>query len=122
PPPYPLPEEKTKSTFKTSSSLGGEGFNEMRFEDRKGSEEIFVHAQKDYNEVVLNDHNTRVLHFQTNTVDVDQTEMVGRYQRMTVGVDRTHSVGVIEAITVGADQRIFIGNDRAETVGADHSV
>lgn len=122
PPPYPLPEEKTKSTFKTSSSLGGEGFNEMRFEDRKGSEEIFVHAQKDYNEVVLNDHNTRVLHFQTNTVDVDQTEMVGRYQRMTVGVDRTHSVGVNEAITVGADQRIFIGNDRDETVGADHSV
>lgn len=122
PPPYPLPEEKTKSTFKTNSSLGGEGFNELRFEDRKGSEEIFVHAQKDYNEVVLHDHSTHVLHFQKNEVDVDQTETIGRHQRMTVGVDRTHSVGVNESITVGFDQRVFIGNDRDETVGVDHGV
>jgi type VI secretion system secreted protein VgrG len=57
--PYVLPDEKTKSTIMTQSSPGGGGFNELRFEDRAGSEEIFTHAQKDYDEVILNDHNTR---------------------------------------------------------------
>ncbi|MEM9461547.1 MAG: type VI secretion system tip protein TssI/VgrG [Myxococcota bacterium] len=52
--PYPLPGEKTKSTIKSNSSIGGEGFNELRFEDAKGAEEIFIHAQRDQNERVLN--------------------------------------------------------------------
>ena len=45
-PPYTLPDEKTKSTIKTDSSLGGEGFNEIRFEDKKGQEQIFIHAER----------------------------------------------------------------------------
>jgi hypothetical protein len=49
-PPYPLPGELSKSTFKTSSTGGGDeagdGFNELRIEDAHGSEQIFVHAQR----------------------------------------------------------------------------
>ncbi len=45
-PPYALPGEKTKSTIKTNSSEGGGGFNELRFEDKKGSEQIFIHGEK----------------------------------------------------------------------------
>jgi type VI secretion system VgrG family protein len=45
-PPYPLPAELTKSTFKSNSSPGGDGFNELRFEDAHGSEQVFVHAQR----------------------------------------------------------------------------
>ncbi|MFV8753690.1 type VI secretion system Vgr family protein [Nannocystaceae bacterium ST9] len=45
-PPYPLPAEMTKTTFKTASSPGGEGFNELRFEDAHGSEQVFIHAQR----------------------------------------------------------------------------
>lgn len=44
-PPYELPAERTKSTIKSYSSKGGGGFNEIRFEDKKGSEQIFIHAQ-----------------------------------------------------------------------------
>lgn len=44
-PPYPLPSELSKSTFKTRTTPGGEGFNELRIEDDKGREQIFVHAQ-----------------------------------------------------------------------------
>ncbi|MFP3385902.1 type VI secretion system Vgr family protein [Tritonibacter sp. SIMBA_163] len=47
-PPYELPENKTRSTFKTDTHEG-KGFNELRFEDRHGMEEIFVHAQRDLN-------------------------------------------------------------------------
>ena len=55
-PPYALPEHATRSTFKTLSSKGGGGFNELRFEDKKGDEEIFLHAQKNLQQRVLNDH------------------------------------------------------------------
>ncbi len=54
-PPYTLPDEKTKSTIKTNSSKGGNGFNELRFEDKKGSEQIFIHAEKDLDIRVKND-------------------------------------------------------------------
>ena len=52
--PYALPDNKTRSTIKSNSSLNGGGFNEFRFEDKKGSEEVFFQAQKDFNEVILN--------------------------------------------------------------------
>jgi type VI secretion system secreted protein VgrG len=54
-PPYPLPDDKTKSTIKSDSSKGGGGYNEIRFEDLKDSEEVFIHAQKDMNEVIRAD-------------------------------------------------------------------
>lgn len=48
-------DEKTKSTMKTNSSKGGGGFNELRFEDKKGSEQIFIHAEKNQDIRVKND-------------------------------------------------------------------
>jgi len=54
-PPYTLPDEKTKSTIKTNSSIGGEGFNEIRFEDKKGEEQLFFHAEKNLDIRVKND-------------------------------------------------------------------
>ncbi len=60
-PPYDLPAEKTKSTIMSNSTKNGGGsFNEIRFEDLKGKEEIFTHAAKDQNEVVENDMETEV--------------------------------------------------------------
>ncbi len=53
-PPYALPAEQTKSTVKTNTSKGGGGFNEIRFEDKKDAQEIYVQAEKDYNRVVKN--------------------------------------------------------------------
>lgn len=57
-PPY-LPDEPTKSTIKTQSSKAGDsgtaGFNELRFEDKQGSEEVYMHAQKDFNIKIEND-------------------------------------------------------------------
>lgn len=59
-PPY-LPDAPTKSTIKTNSSKGGAGFNEVRFEDKKDEEEIFMHAEKDLNVEVLNGHRTTTI-------------------------------------------------------------
>lgn len=54
-PPYPLPDEKTKSTLKSNSSKGGEGFNEIRFEDKKNKEQVFFHAERNMDVHVKND-------------------------------------------------------------------
>jgi type VI secretion system secreted protein VgrG len=60
-PPYTLPDNATQSTIKSNSSKGGNGSNEMRFEDKAGSEELFVHAQKDMNiEVEKGDRSLKV--------------------------------------------------------------
>ncbi len=52
--PYALPGEQTKTVLKTNSSKGGKGFNELRFEDKADSEEIYTHAAKDANTVIEN--------------------------------------------------------------------
>ena len=73
-PPYDLPAEKTKSTIKSDSTKdGGGNYNELRFEDLKGSEEIFTHAAKDQNEVVENDMSTQVKHDQLIKVENNRT-------------------------------------------------
>jgi type VI secretion system secreted protein VgrG len=76
PPPYDLPAKKTASTVKTSSSLGDTGFNELRFEDAAGSEEIFIQAQKDRNETIKQCH--------TLSVGGDQTIAVTGNQSLSV--------------------------------------
>ena len=106
-PPYPLPAERSKSTVKTNS-YKGDGFNELRFEDKSGSEEIFVHAQKDQNEVILHDH--------TTDVGNDQTLKVGHDQSETVGNNQTVGVGNDQSITVGHDQTVQIDNDQSTSV------
>jgi type VI secretion system secreted protein VgrG len=60
PTPHALPAEKTRSAIRTSSSPGGDGYNELRFEDLAGREEVFFHAQRDHNEVVERHHAAEV--------------------------------------------------------------
>ena len=54
-PPYTLPDKKTMSTLKSLSSKGGDGFNEFRFEDDKGKEQIFLHGERDEDIRIKND-------------------------------------------------------------------
>lgn len=107
-PPYPLPQEKTKSTLKSDSSPGGGGFNELRFEDAKGSEEVFLHAQKDLNETVLNDHSTTVTANQSNSVGGDQTNSVTGDQTESVGGKQTMSVDKNRKVTITGSQSVQI--------------
>lgn len=74
--PYALPGEQTKSTIKGSSSKGGVGNNEIRFEDKKDSEEVYVHAQKDMTIKVENDRKTDVSHDDISTIKNDRTTTI----------------------------------------------
>jgi type VI secretion system secreted protein VgrG len=77
-PPYSLPDNKTQSGMKSRSSLEGgpDDFNELRFEDKKGSEDIYFHAQKDFHRVVENDDDLKVGHDQTITIHNDRTATI----------------------------------------------
>lgn len=86
--PYGLPDNKTQSGIKSRSSKGGSpsNFNEIRMEDKKGSEQLYIHAEKDLQQVVENDQTTTVGHDQTTTVKNDQTTTVEEgNQSITVG-------------------------------------
>ena len=112
-PPYGLPANKTRSTVKSNSSPGGDGSNELRFEDKKGSEEVYVHAQKDWTIGVENDKNQKVGHDETLAVDNDRTK--------TVKHDQTAFVEHDDTFTVKHDQSLDVQNDRAVTVQNDHT-
>lgn len=129
-PPYKLPDEKTKSTLKSDSSKGSGGFNEYRFEDVKGSEEIYQHAQKDLTLTTENDKNQNTGHDETLSIGNNRTKSVGKNESTTVGENRTESVGKNESITigenrtesVGKNESISIGEKRTESVGKDESI
>jgi len=113
-PPYGLPANATQSGWKSNSSPGGGGWNEMRFEDKKGSEEVYFQAEKDHNELVKNN--------ETRTIGNDFAEDVGHDAKQDIGHDRTETVGNDKSVTVGHDQTTSIGNNDTESVGVDRSL
>ena len=130
PPPYDLPAEKTKSTIKSNTSPGGNGFNELRFEDRKGAEEIFTHAQRDQNEVVRrnmttsvgNDQTLEVGHDRDKTVHNDETSTIDGYRTESVGKDETIDVKGHRTETVAKNETVAITGNRDVTVGKAQTV
>ncbi len=124
-PPYALPDEKTKSTIKSDSSIGGGGFNELRFEDNKGSEQIFLHAQKDHDEKILNNHTEDVGANETITIGANQDTTIGADKTMhvkgnfTETVDGTETRKVTGAVdeTFSASETRNISADQSETIG-----
>ncbi len=116
--PYSLPSEQTKSTIKTRSSKGGgtDNFNEIRFEDKMGSEEILIHAEKDMNREVEHDDSLKVGNNQTLTIQQDRTETVSQgNEKVTIQQGtRTHTVYGNESLTVQSGNRavdVQQGND-----------
>ncbi len=146
--PYDLPANKTQSGIKSRSSKGGTdaNFNEIRFEDKKGEEELYVHAEKnkvvvvenDRTEDVGNDEKISIGHNRTESVDNDEnisigndrTESVEKNEKISIGENRNTDIGKNEEITVGEnrtenvtkDEKITIGGNRTESVTKDEKV
>ena len=95
-PPWGLPAKKVISGFKSDSTKGGGGYNEISMDDTKGNELIQVHAQHDQDIEVLHDERTNVGH--------DRTETVGNNETITIGHNRTETVGNNETITIGGSR------------------
>ncbi|GAB6112282.1 type VI secretion system Vgr family protein [Desulfomicrobium salsuginis] len=109
PVPYVLPEHKTRTVFKSLSSPGGGGFNELRVEDRKGQEEIYVHAEKDVNVHVKNDWKEHILRDRHRTIDHFSYSLVKGEDQQTVQQDRKVELLSDEHLTVRGSSHTRIG-------------
>ena len=89
--PYTLPDNKTKTVLR-SETHQGEGFNELSFEDQAGQEKIYLHAQEDYEALVLNDATSHIKHDSHLTVDNDQFSHIKNNQHLTVGGESREAV------------------------------
>jgi type VI secretion system secreted protein VgrG len=115
-PPYDLPANQTQSGLKSRSTKGGnpDNFNELRFEDKKGEEHVYLQAEKDYQIYVKHDESRKI--------DNDRFKEVLKNESVKVGVDRTEEVGANETITIGADQTITVHANQTLTVDANQTI
>ena len=123
-PPYTLPGDQTQSGVKSRSSKGGgtDNFNEIRFEDKKGSEQIVIHAEKDEQIDVENNESV--------TIGKDRTESVGANESITIGKNRTESVGGDESVSVDGNrthsvtknESVSVDGNRSLTVAKDETI
>ena len=118
-PPYPLPDNKTMSTTKSLSSKGGGGFNEIRFEDLKGEEQIFIHAEKNQDVRVKNDVYEWIGHDTHLIVVNDQVEQIDHDLHQTVKNDHVEEVGKDHHLKVKGKEAIEIAESHSLTVKGD---
>jgi len=117
--PYALPDNQTQSGVKSRSSKQGspDDFNELRFEDKKDEEEIYFHAEKDFNRVVENDDTLKVGFDDQDKGD--QTIEIYHDQSLTVGNNRTVKVG--HDLEDPGNQSIDVKNNQSVKVGGSNS-
>ena len=133
-PPWKLPDNQTQSGILSRSTLKGTAANAnaIRFEDKKGKEQVWIHAEKNQDIEVENDETHWVGHDRTKTIDHDETthvkhdrtETVDNNETITIHGNRTETVDKDETITihknrtekVDLDETITIGKNRTETV------
>jgi type VI secretion system secreted protein VgrG len=123
-PPYGLPDNKTQSGIKSRSTPGGgpSNFNEIRFEDKKGKEELHVQAEKD--------HSTLVKHNQSISVGADRSVSVGGNESISVSGSRTTTVtkketetfSDVREMTVTKTETLTVNGKHTGTYGNDHDV
>ncbi len=142
-PPWPLPANKTQSGVRTKSTLqgGAENYNELRFEDKKGNEQIYVQAEKDLDTLVKNDETRKVEHDRTTTIKNNETKTVLEgYEHTTIEkgeqvikvndnnrilhVEKNHTVTVNgnESISVTGNRDITVKGNQSHKISGDDKV
>jgi len=131
-PNYNLPANKTQSGIRTRSTPGGnpDNFNELRFEDKMGAEEVYLQGEKDWNILIKNDKGQYVGHDETlnvrnnrmKTIGVDQTETVGANHTETIGANKTETIGINKNETVRINKMETIGVAKELSIGGLYQV
>ncbi|MBF8159713.1 type VI secretion system tip protein VgrG [Ectopseudomonas hydrolytica] len=107
--PYDLPANKTRSVFKTLSSPGGGGYNEFRIEDRKGAEQIYIHAQRDWDENIEHNQKIRVGNERHDTVEANSYTELQAEEHRTTDLDRKVEIRANDHLTIAVTQHNKIG-------------
>jgi type VI secretion system secreted protein VgrG len=123
-PPFGLPGAKTQTGIRTRSSPGGgaDNCNELRFEDKAGEEQVFLHAEKDELHEVENDLVLDVGHDQTITVGNNRTESVEKDRTLTVTGNKSETVEGDKTVTLKKNLVETVDQNRTREVKGDESV
>jgi len=121
-PPYGLPGNATQSGWKSNSSKGGGGYNELMFEDKAGSELVNFQAQKDHHLLIKHDRNKTVQHDQSDRIDHDARHSVGHNLDEDVGNNKTVKIGVDQTTNIGSNDTETVGANRSLTVQANETI
>ena len=115
-PPYDLPANQTQSGIKSRSSKGGaaNNFNEIRFEDLKGKEELFVQAERN--------HTTNVKKAQSLTVGTTRSKTVGADETNTINATRTTHVVKKDTVNLDDEHEMTVKLKVTETFQDDHQL
>jgi hypothetical protein len=113
PTPGLLPAQATKSILRTRTVPHGTGYNELSFEDAMGIERVHIRAQRDLDELVLNNHQTSVSGSQVNEVGGNQIETVMRHQQLDVDGKR---------VTALSDHQLNVGGSASMHVVGEHEI
>lgn len=117
PVPLDLPADKTRSIFRSQSSPGGGGYNELRIEDKKGAEEIYLRAQRNWTQHVLNDQHLQVDNQRSVVVTgIARHELKADEQRITHGQRQTE-VRQDDHLSVLGDRQVRV-NSQATSASA----
>jgi type VI secretion system secreted protein VgrG len=117
--PYDLPANKTRSTFKTLSSPGGKGYNEFRIEDKKGAEQIYIHAQRDWDENIEHDQKIRVGNERHDTVEANVLSEFKVEEHRITHLDRISEMRADDHLTVGVTQHVKVGTGQFVEAGTE---
>jgi type VI secretion system secreted protein VgrG len=117
--PYKLPDEKTKSTIKSNSSKGGGGYNELRFEDGKGKEQIFIHAERNQDIRIKNDLYETVGAASHRKVGEDHLEEIGGDLHLAVKGNQNEKVDGTVSLNAGVGYQAKVGTNYALDAGTE---
>jgi type VI secretion system secreted protein VgrG len=123
PPPYSMPTNKTQSGIKTRSSVDGtaDNFNELRFEDKKGSEEVYFHAEKTFTRIVENDDFLSV-GFEKSDPGDQNIEIYGnRSTMLETGNDTLELKKGNQDVDIAGNQNININGNETVSVKGDET-
>ncbi|WP_437290996.1 type VI secretion system Vgr family protein [Sorangium sp. So ce406] len=121
PTPYALPANKTRTSWQTATTPGGGSTNEIRFEDKVGSEEMFIQASKDQKIVVGNNLEAKIGTDHTVAVGANQRVTIGSNAKATIGGDQSVQVGASESLTVSGSRSVAITGAESATIGASRT-
>ena len=124
-PPYELPANQTQSGIKSRSSPGGgpKNFNEIRFEDRKGKEELFAHAERNLTTTVEGDEGRSVGGNRGTGIGSNDSRDVKGNDTETVKGNQTSTVTGNRSVTIGGTDKLVVGGSRSSTIAAaDHTM
>jgi type VI secretion system secreted protein VgrG len=119
--PYALPQNQTQSGIKTQSTKGGStsNANEIRFEDKKGSEQLYIQAEKDKEVLVKNDRAAHIKHDDWLDVTNDRKKDIGQNETITIGANRKATITGNDSTTIVGNRDDTVAGNATETVGGN---